>query len=214
MEDFLSHGSRVAIGQLRVSSHRLEIETGRAARIPREERVCRLCREEVESEEHYVCRCRAYTAIRERYPILFREPHSLRQIFEAADQRILGRFILDIQRHRETSLQAQTAPKGGRQTQITTFFQRSTPLPAPTQQGITLQRAQTLRARRRQRTPGFRTPRLYQREMTEIRAQFHREGAERLARFRADPGMFFRELWTPPSLMYTILHPQYGTGWS
>ncbi|MCO5563810.1 hypothetical protein L7F22_017459 [Adiantum nelumboides] len=60
MDVYMPHSARVAIGQLRVSSHRLEIEAGRAAHISREHRICRICRAEVESEEHYVCSCRAY----------------------------------------------------------------------------------------------------------------------------------------------------------
>ena len=39
MDVYMPHSARVAIGQLRVSSHQLEIETGRAARIPRAERI-------------------------------------------------------------------------------------------------------------------------------------------------------------------------------
>src|SRR5271154_1222557 len=92
--------ARVAIGQLRVSSHQLEIEAGRAARIPRAERICRLCQEEVESEEHYVCICRAYSDIRERYTTLFSGHPSLRQIMESADQRRFSQVLLEIQRHR------------------------------------------------------------------------------------------------------------------
>ena len=63
MDVYMPHSSRVAVGQLRVSSHQLEIEAGRARRVPRAERICRLCQEEIESEEHYVCRCRAYSDI-------------------------------------------------------------------------------------------------------------------------------------------------------
>ncbi|MCO5569025.1 hypothetical protein L7F22_022731 [Adiantum nelumboides] len=41
MDVYMAHSARVAIGQLRVSSHRLEIEAERAAHIPREHRICR-----------------------------------------------------------------------------------------------------------------------------------------------------------------------------
>ena len=56
LDTYMSHIMRIAIGQLKVSSHQLEIEAGRAAHILREQRICRLCHTEVESEEHYVCR--------------------------------------------------------------------------------------------------------------------------------------------------------------
>ena len=79
----------VAFGQLRVSSHRLEIEVGRASHIPREERICILCSTEVESEEHFVCRCTAYDDIRVRYEPLFREQPTLQEIADSRDQRQL-----------------------------------------------------------------------------------------------------------------------------
>ena len=41
---------KVAIGQLRVSSHQLEIENGHANGVPIEERICRLCHTEIEDE--------------------------------------------------------------------------------------------------------------------------------------------------------------------
>ncbi|MCO5556472.1 hypothetical protein L7F22_010021 [Adiantum nelumboides] len=68
-EEYMPHRLRASIGQLRVSSHQLEIESGRARGIPREERICRICQTEVESEKHFVTRCPAYTELRERYGI-------------------------------------------------------------------------------------------------------------------------------------------------
>ena len=55
--------------QLQTSSHQLEIEVGRYAQIPLEKRICQLCHQGVESEEHYVCRCSFFYKIRERYRI-------------------------------------------------------------------------------------------------------------------------------------------------
>ena len=44
------------IGHLRTSSHQLEIEVCKYARIPLEERIkCQLYHQGVESEDHYVC---------------------------------------------------------------------------------------------------------------------------------------------------------------
>ena len=138
MDVYMSHSARVAIGQLRVSSHQLEIEAGKAARVTRAERICRLCQEEVESEEHYVCRCRAYSDIRDRYTTIFNGEPSLRQIMESADQRKFGQFLLEIQRHRDTLLQVHTIGRGGRQLQLTDFFQRFTPVLTRIQEGVTL----------------------------------------------------------------------------
>ena len=134
---------RVAIGQLRVSSHRLEIEAGRASRVPRAQRICRSCSEEIESEEHFTCRCRAYSTIRDRYTTLFSADTSLRQLMESADQRHLGQVLLEIHRHRESLLQTHTTQRGGRQSQLIDFFQRSTLPAAPlAQRGVTLQQTE------------------------------------------------------------------------
>ncbi|KAH7352050.1 hypothetical protein KP509_19G026700 [Ceratopteris richardii] len=46
MDTYMAPTERVAIGQLKVSSHELEIEVGRATHTPRDQRLCRICREE------------------------------------------------------------------------------------------------------------------------------------------------------------------------
>ena len=112
LKAFLPHATMVAFGQLTVSSHRLEIEVGRASHIPREERICKLCNTEVESEEHYVCRCPAYRGIREGYSSLFSEHLTLEQLLQTSNQRILGTFLLDIQHHKERALQEMTTTGG------------------------------------------------------------------------------------------------------
>ena len=58
---------RVVIGQLRVSSHQLEIENGRANGVLREERICRICHIEIEDEYHFTCKCPPYVKLREKY---------------------------------------------------------------------------------------------------------------------------------------------------
>ena len=55
------------IGQLRISSHQLEIENGHTNRVPREERLCRLCHIEIEDEYHFMCKCPIYIEIRAKY---------------------------------------------------------------------------------------------------------------------------------------------------
>ncbi|MCO5581339.1 hypothetical protein L7F22_035220 [Adiantum nelumboides] len=115
MDVYMPHSARVAIGQLRVPSHTLEIEAGRVAHIPREHRICRICRAKVEREEHYVCNYRAYHGIRSHYTALFSGQPTLRELMESRDQRQLGRFLLEIQRHRDMMLQS---PSGDRQSHI------------------------------------------------------------------------------------------------
>ena len=188
----------MAIGQLRVSSHQLEIETGRAAHIPRDERLCRICRVEVESEEHYTCRCSAYTDIRERYPTLFTGSPTLREIMDTEDPRRLGQFLLDIQRHREEMLTTtHSTPGEARQTQLTDFFQRARPPTFTPPQGVTLQQAEEVRARRRPRVRGYRTPRLHQREIAEIGARHQREMQTRVDQIRSNPEAILQSLFTP-----------------
>ncbi|MCO5548634.1 hypothetical protein L7F22_002094 [Adiantum nelumboides] len=124
MDTYLPDGMRVAIGQLRVSSHQLEIESGRAARIPREARICRLCRQEVECESHFLCRCPHYMEIRSRYPTLFDKPEaSLQTVMTSLDQRLLGRLLMEMYQHRERALQAGESGGVDRQTHLTDYFQ-------------------------------------------------------------------------------------------
>ena len=79
----LPHALRISLGQFRVWSHRLQIESERAEGIPREGRICPLCNlQEIESEENFAFRCPIYYAIRGRYHCLFRDgfgplPHML-----------------------------------------------------------------------------------------------------------------------------------------
>ena len=63
MDIYMSNAMCATIGQFRVSSHTLQMEVGRTTEAPRETRICRLCHIEVETEEHYVCRCPVYYEI-------------------------------------------------------------------------------------------------------------------------------------------------------
>ena len=57
---------RTAFTRVRLSSHRLRIETGRWARTPQEERLCQ-CGEAVQTEQHVLCECPLVSHIREAY---------------------------------------------------------------------------------------------------------------------------------------------------
>ena len=131
---------------------------------------------------------------------------------ESADQRRLGQFLVEAQHHRATLLQVQVqgTGRGARQSQLTDFFRRF----ASKQEGVTLQRATDLRARRRPRVPGYRTPRLHQGEIADIRARHQHHIQERLAHLHLHPEIMLHRIFTSPSAMYQILHPHYDTGWS
>ena len=73
MDTHLSHGIQCAIGQIRTSSHNLEIETGRFRGIQAEERMCQLCRIEPETELHHICCCPVCYEIRGHFHCLFRD---------------------------------------------------------------------------------------------------------------------------------------------
>lgn len=215
-EVYLPHASKVAIGQLGVSSHQLEIETGKAAQIPRLQRLCRLCYTVVEDEEHFVCTCPAYQSVREQYPSLFRTQPSLRQIMATSDQRLLGRVILELQRRREQLLETQVhSLRGGRQTHLKDFFlsQRPAVTTPPRPIGVTIGRAEELRARRRPRLAAYRAPRLHHQEIAAICARHEHEIQRRVERLRSASAGALRGAFTPPFPMYTLLNPTYDTGW-
>jgi hypothetical protein len=59
--------TRIAVTRMRLSSHRLRVETGRWARIPRENRLCP-CGESVQTEEHVLLYCHLTEELRNLYP--------------------------------------------------------------------------------------------------------------------------------------------------
>ena len=124
MDTHLSHGLRCAIGQVRTSSHQLEIERGRFRGIPTEDRLCQLCQREPETEFHYICRCTAYYEIRGRFHCLFREGFGpLSRVMRFYDQRCLGLYLMEIQRHRAGLLRERGLHlERHTQRQITDFF--------------------------------------------------------------------------------------------
>ena len=55
-DDNVNELQRIKVTRLRLSSHKLAIETGRWSRILRDQRLC-LCGE-IQTEEHVICECR------------------------------------------------------------------------------------------------------------------------------------------------------------
>ena len=59
---------KIALSKFRLSSHNLEIETGRYNSKPRSERIYRLCQMNVvEDEFHFLLTCETYTNLRRNY---------------------------------------------------------------------------------------------------------------------------------------------------
>jgi hypothetical protein len=75
-EPYLDHINcfelRRSVTKFRCSDHRLEIETGRHKnignrRVHVEERICQVCKVEVETELHFLLGCPVYSNLRARY---------------------------------------------------------------------------------------------------------------------------------------------------
>ena len=59
---------RIALSKFRLSSHKLEIETGRHRNIPRADRKCKKCNADViEDEYHFLLVCPVYRELRQKY---------------------------------------------------------------------------------------------------------------------------------------------------
>ena len=64
-EPYLNWGTynqRNILTKFRISSHKLEIEKGRYMNIPAEQRICRLCKLDVENEIHFLLECPSDTS--------------------------------------------------------------------------------------------------------------------------------------------------------
>ena len=64
---YIEERKRIAFTRLRLSSHRLKVETGRWSRIERENRLCECG--SIQDESHVLFHCRSTDAVREKYSI-------------------------------------------------------------------------------------------------------------------------------------------------
>ena len=67
---------RQALTRFRLCSHSLNVEKGRHRQIPREDRICPLCKNGVEDETHFLITCPSYNDLRSKY-ILFAKVNKL-----------------------------------------------------------------------------------------------------------------------------------------
>ena len=60
--DKLSRAKRVTLTKMRISDHKLMIEEGRRTtpQTPREQRTCKICSQQIESEYHFLMKCNLY----------------------------------------------------------------------------------------------------------------------------------------------------------
>ena len=90
-----NYGSLHTILRLRLEEQRMFLEQSGFANYV----------EEVESEEHFVCRCRARQRVRDRYPALFEGQQSLAHMMETRDMKRFGKLLLELHSSRENPLQ-------------------------------------------------------------------------------------------------------------
>jgi hypothetical protein len=60
----LDHFNRNILIRFRISAHNLEIEKGRHQNIPLNERICKLCKLEIEDEIHFLLQCPILNSLR------------------------------------------------------------------------------------------------------------------------------------------------------
>ena len=93
------HALRIPLGQFKVGSHRLWVESNH--QIDRPKRICQLCHlQEVETESHFIFRCLVYYEIRGCFYCLFRGLQTLAAFFRYTDQRCLALYIQEALRFR------------------------------------------------------------------------------------------------------------------
>ncbi|MCO5604089.1 hypothetical protein L7F22_058247 [Adiantum nelumboides] len=116
-------------------------------------------------------RCPAYSTLRVQFGI----EGTLQQCITRSDQMQLGRFLTAALGICEQILQPRLQAGEGTQRTITEFFQRevSSERSSTRASGLTLQQAETQRARRRPRVPGYQRLRPHQGEISRLRALYH-----------------------------------------
>ena len=90
----LPYHLRKVISRTRCSNHPLEIEKGRHKNpiIPRQERFCKLCYDQVvEDEDHFILRCTTYSHLRDHYQIY---QDNVPDVLNMEDQQRLAKFLL------------------------------------------------------------------------------------------------------------------------
>ena len=84
---------RKALVQIRTRNNRLPIETGRWQQIPRDERICFLCKANIGDEFHFILECKELNDVRKQYlkPYYCKRPTILKffQLFNTENRKAL-----------------------------------------------------------------------------------------------------------------------------
>ena len=73
---------KTCITKIRLSSHDLAIECGRYSAIPRSNRLCSFCKNDIEDEMHFILKCPTYQGLRSYFikPYYWRKPSMYKYI--------------------------------------------------------------------------------------------------------------------------------------
>ena len=96
--DVFADGLRIAFTRVRLSSHRLRVETGRWARIPHDQRLCQ-CGLEVQTEQHVLANCHLVDEIRSSYSNASVDFVNFMASHKSAQQLAMIERILDFYEH-------------------------------------------------------------------------------------------------------------------
>ena len=99
-----SYQQRRLIAKLRCSDHVLEIEKGRHKGTPSHERICALCHDEIEDEEHFLLKCNIYNSLRLKYR--FEHLDDAQCFFTDKNTNALGQFLNEAFKIREDTLKS------------------------------------------------------------------------------------------------------------
>ena len=96
---------RRILTKIRCSDHRLEIEKGRHRKVPREDRICRLCTvNEIETEDHFLNKCKFYDYFKIKYD--FCGTNITSEMIENKNLEKIGQYLCDTFTEREKQLES------------------------------------------------------------------------------------------------------------
>jgi hypothetical protein len=104
LHSFLARPLKTCLLRFRMGGRDLHIHTGRYRGLVRAERTCPACSSgEVEDLPHFLLRCPAYTAIRQRHPRIFAQCTHPSHFFAHEDQRAIATCLSDMLDKRQTT---------------------------------------------------------------------------------------------------------------
>ena len=93
---------RRIIAKIRCSDHFLEVEKGRHRKVPRDERLCKICSDKaIEDEEHFLLFCKKYEHLRKEYDIT---TENVVELMNIENQQHLAKYIIRAMEVRNTTL--------------------------------------------------------------------------------------------------------------